>query len=84
MKTPTVHLNGTSKEELVKQLQGAYNAVEIAIEALCHAAPHGRDYYPQDDNAISEALKEHKSRVDKLRDVRDELMEIWESTVNNI
>lgn len=79
LKTPTVHLNGTSREELLMQLKNAYYALGKTIEAVYRAAPHGRDYYPQGDDAINEAIKEHKSRLERLSSVRDELMTIWES-----
>jgi hypothetical protein len=63
---PTVHLNGTSREELCLQLQRADDALLAAYEALSATAPHGRDYYPQGEDAIVKATAEHRSRLRRL------------------
>lgn len=80
---PTVHLNGTSKEELQRQLRDAHEAIGKAIEAMAQAAPHGRDYYPQGSSVIYNAQAEHTSRVRRLESVREELFAIWENIENN-
>lgn len=46
MRIPTVHMNGTSPEDLLEQLVRAHQAVAGALEALDAASPNGRDYYP--------------------------------------
>lgn len=74
--TPTVHLNGTSREELQNQLQEAIWATENAIRKLANAAPNGRDYYPQGQNAWSRANDEHVARLGKLQSVVDDLEQI--------
>jgi hypothetical protein len=76
---PTVHLNGTSRAELQKQYEEAHTAIEHAITALAHAAPNGRDYYPQGAHAYGIAAREHESRVERLRNVQAELYAIYES-----
>ena len=73
MMAPTVHLNGTSREELMNQLLEAIHAIHNASDALARACPNGRDYYPQGDRAISEALLEHAARMRSLRQVTDQL-----------
>lgn len=73
MKTPTIHLNGTSAESLAQQYEHARNKVRDAIEALAHVDIHGRDYYLQGPRAYSEAVAEHCKRVDALQWVADEL-----------
>jgi len=73
MMVPTVHLNGTSREALLEQVNTAYAAVWEALTALSAAWPNGRDYYPQGDAAYSEAVAEWDARAAKLRSVRDEL-----------
>ena len=75
---PTIHLNGTSKGELRKQLETAAHALTQAADALGCSAPNGRDYYPQGDNAFNEAVREHSVRVEKIRSVHKEIMAIWE------
>lgn len=41
---PTVNINGTSKDQLMRDHQMARDALRDAVEALKSAAPHGRDY----------------------------------------
>lgn len=73
---PRIHLNGTSKQELLEQLEAAYLALSNAILALSKAAPHGRDYYPISDDAIVKATQEHRSRVDRIVSVQMELTQL--------
>lgn len=63
---PTIHLEGTSKTSLADQYAKAADAVRAAIEAVHDAAPNGRDYYPQGEQAIGIALDAHRSRLDRL------------------
>jgi len=77
MMIPTIHLNGTSKEELCEQIRNAGSALHDAIEALSKAAPHGRDYYPQGDDAFRKAQEEHNSRLYRLAAVQAELAQIY-------
>jgi hypothetical protein len=44
---PTLHLNGTGKNDLRDEYAAAYDAIDKAIEALAAATLNGRDYYPQ-------------------------------------
>ncbi len=62
MQFPTVHLNGTGKQYLSDQFERAEKALRLALEALHYTAPHGRDYYPQGDQAFEIARKEHCDR----------------------
>ena len=79
---PTVHLNGTSKQALLDQLQEAIGAIEDAGKALARAAPHGRDYYIQKDNPINAAMDQHDARMEKLRSIVRELEFIAEQVVD--
>jgi hypothetical protein len=78
LRKPTVHLNGTSPDALFEQLANVNGAIRKAISTLQEAAPHGRDYYPQGDNAINEATKEHLDRIARLRSVMSEIEELAE------
>jgi len=76
MRIPSIHMNGTSAESLLESLLEAYSAVNKAVDAVAAAAPNARDYYPQGDNAFVEAREEHRSRLERLQSVQEELMEI--------
>jgi len=78
MKVPTIHSNGTSRDELLRQVCDAGQAICDALNKMCDAAPNGRDYYPQGDGALKEATQEHRSRVARLESVLDEYMELAE------
>ena len=73
MKTPSIHLNGTSGSELLRQYTAAHEAVTHAFRLAQSAAPHGRDYYVQGDDAIGQALHEHLDRMSRLEDIMIEL-----------
>lgn len=73
---PTVHLNGTSANELLSQLKDAYSAVRQATEKLQRAAPHGRDYYVQNDRAYTLAREQHDQRLKALTDIASDLESI--------
>ena len=82
---PTVHLNGSAGSVLQAQNEAALKGVEAAIELLAAAAPHGRDYYPQDVStdtlvdgmiAYRRAEKQHSARMTALANIREELREI--------
>ena len=70
---PTIHSNGTSAERLGDAYERAYDAVQAAYEALRETAPNGRDYYVQDDAALSRATAEHNARLERLHSVMLEL-----------
>jgi hypothetical protein len=70
---PTVHLNGTAKQDLVDQLDIARIALGVAVEALEDARPNARDYYPVGPDAFPRAQSEHQVRVLALRAVLEQL-----------
>lgn len=78
MMVPTVHLNGTSKDDLLEQVASAGDAVGRAIDALVLAQPNARDYYPQGSDAFSMATREHLARLAALETVKRELYELLE------
>ena len=73
---PKINLNGTSKRELLEQQITALNAINAAIDALCAAAPNGRDYQTLPSGAVQLALSEHQARLKLLHAVQDELQTI--------
>lgn len=78
MLKPTVHLNGTSRDQLTSAFLAAYRAVNDAIDAVGEAAPNGRDYYTQGPDAISAATQEHRERIKALMQVRADMMALAE------
>ena len=82
MITPTIHLNGTSADELIEQLDRAQRAVLDATKALAQAAPNGRDYYPQGATAAVQAIGEHRVRLTALAGIRTDLLAILESVLD--
>ena len=74
---PSVHLNGTSKDELLRQIENVVRVLGEAISALRQMAPNGRDYYPQGHRAVYQATDEHSDRIKRLRSVLDELESLY-------
>jgi hypothetical protein len=72
---PLVHLNGSGKKNLVEGYVQAARAVGDAMALVCEAYPHMRDYYPLDnpDKHFKLAQEQHRSRIDRLREVAVEL-----------
>lgn len=78
MMKPTLHLNGTSRAALFNAYVEATFAVEAAIDAVADASPHGRDYYPQGEDAFDKARAEHNARLEALNKVANELHRLSE------
>ena len=76
MMFPRVHLNGTSKHELLEQMLAAVHAVRNALKIVQRAAPHARDYYVISDEAYAVARTEYEVRLSKLIEIKNELNEI--------
>jgi transposase len=83
MALPTVHLNGTSREELVSLRLDVVEAIREAVVALRKAAPHGRDYYVQGPDAYATARLIWEGRLAELEGiaerVRSEALDISNS-----
>lgn len=79
MRTPTIHLNGTSRDRLFEGIADAAGALRAALRAMDDASPNARDYYPQGPEAYGEAAKEHAARVERIRSVLSELETIAEA-----
>lgn len=74
---PTIHLNGNSADQLIAQYAAAHKAVEDAVEALAACDGHnGRNIYPQGQPAMLQAVSEHVDRLDALRKMSSELLEL--------
>lgn len=73
LSVPSVHWNGTSKKALIDMHCDAISALREAEKKLCQMSPHGRDYYPQPEGAITRAVHLHVGRIEKLGEIIGEL-----------
>ena len=73
LQAPLVHLNGTSKEMLLEELENAYSALGEALDKLRRTAPNGRDYYVLQEGSLKRAEDEHRDRMVRIDSVRKEI-----------
>lgn len=75
---PSVHLNGTSKKELIMQLENAHYALGEAVSRLQATAPHMRDYYVKEnaEREMNHAMAQFIDRRERLLSVMDEISHI--------
>lgn len=78
MMKPSIHLNGTSVQELKFNHELALRGIRQALDLMVKCDPHARDYYPQGPAAFPQAQKEYVIRLQKLMSVRNELEELYE------
>ena len=69
---PTVHLNGTSRDMLLKGEMKVHDALNELSEAMSACTFHSRDYYLQDDDPYSyesynKAKEERMKHIENLR-----------------
>lgn len=80
---PIIHLNGTSRLQLIDNLEAVWYAIDKAMDALREAGPNGRDYYPQ-TGLMDKALEQHRWRGETLeavkRSITEEMMLIQEQS----
>lgn len=82
MRTPTIHLNGTSAEALLDNVQTALRELCSAYKAIEGMAPHPRDYYLQGDCAFDNASDSHSSMLAKIKNVREEVYKVYEGILD--
>lgn len=73
---PTIHLNGSSPEQLHADYLAAYQAIRAAESALQSVEFNARDYYPQSGDAWKRAVAERTAQLTKLSEVAGEILEI--------
>lgn len=69
---PIVHLNGTSKNDLIEQHCEAGRALRDAMKALENMAPNARDYYPI-PGRFEQARAQFERRYQAVRAIYDEI-----------
>jgi S-adenosylmethionine hydrolase len=75
---PTIHLNGTPKTTLLHDYYQIAISIEKLTEKISASTFHGRDYYPQDEDPIKDALMDtnafamaHNQRNLHLQNIHD-------------
>lgn len=76
---PVIHLNGNSRETLLKDYFQAYKAAKAALVAFMDIDFHARDYYVISDEAYGKAKEERFQHAEHLRDLIAYLEEHVES-----
>lgn len=79
MTCPRIHLNGTSRKELLDQYEQAYRALDAAFAMLRDAFPHARDYYVISETAYSVARYEHEQRMQALSRIKADMLVIYQA-----
>ena len=69
---PCIHLNGTGKDSLTRDLEEAYSSVSAAYDRVRKMEVNARDYYPYGAGAYETARKQHLERLTHLKNVMDE------------
>lgn len=67
---PAVHLNGTSRETLLREYSEALQAVIEAENKLLDVTCHGRDYYVYAGSAFYRAQAHRRTMLLKFQDLR--------------
>jgi len=73
---PQVNLNGTSGLALIEQQAAVMTAINAALTAMAHAAPHGRDYQTMERGSLTDAIKQWEDRRNRLQAIHDEAYQI--------
>jgi hypothetical protein len=71
---PSIHMNGTSADELLRLNRTAMEALDAAILAMHSAAPNARDFYVQGSFTFRSAQAEHRARLTAVQQVREEYL----------
>lgn len=71
--TPTINLNGTSRDDLIEPRRKAFDHLQAAIDALRSAAPNGRDYPGEPERCLKDR-DEHWRRLGQLQALADRLL----------
>jgi hypothetical protein len=66
--TPIIHINGDRRETLLNNLEQAYDAVRVAMDALRQCSPNGRNFYPE-PGRMQKAEAQHRERQEHLHAV---------------
>lgn len=71
---PTININGSDPEDLIRARLDASRSINTVIEWLKEAAPNGRDY-PGDNERCVADREIHYARIAALRELQGVLLE---------
>jgi hypothetical protein len=71
MITPTLNMNGSSADDLIKPRLKAIKLMKDAIEALLQVTPNGRDYANHEECVADR--KKHYDRIEVIYDIWNEI-----------
>lgn len=74
---PTVHLNGTGRDSLIREYSEAALKIQEGLDAACRVTCHGRDYYPQGRDAFAKARDAHDKALLALSEAQNHFQAIW-------
>lgn len=77
MQLPTISLNGTSPNQLLRDYNDVRETLNIAIDTMRRCAPHLRDYYVKEGD-FKAACTEHDKRLNSLVTILYEVNQIAE------
>lgn len=69
---PTLNINGTSADDLIRPRRDAYDALQAAIKALQQVTPNGRDY-AHNDQCVADR-QAHYARIKAIHTIAAELV----------
>ena len=70
---PIIHMNGTSRQELIDQRTAVLDTIRATLTALGKMSPNGRDYYPV-PGLWDLADQVHGTRIYRLKEIHDEIL----------
>jgi len=83
MYPPKVNINGTSKDELVRQFLECHEALEAAYKAMQDCYPHGRDFQTQSPEIYRLARDQHDRWLYNLAEMRAGIDQIGAEILDN-
>lgn len=81
---PTININGTSPEELLKQHRSVLAAIDMVQRAMAEASPHGRDYQTRHAEVYMAARDAWVQRMQVVVRLRAEIEANGEAIVEQI
>lgn len=80
--SPLVHLNGSGADHLRETYTAVHSSLLDTLAALYRATPNERDYYLLGHDAFPLAVKEHKARETRIREVLKEVEALLEDVMD--